>query len=63
MSVRPRISKSQRINGEPHPLPNIFQFRVFGKRQYFTILDLSLDCHQIQINLKDVQKIALTVEK
>lgn len=48
---------------DKYPLPNISDLLdQLGKCQYFTTLDLASGFHQIEIDTKDIQKTAFTVE-
>lgn len=48
---------------DKYPLPNISDLLdQLGKCQYFTTLDLASGFHQIEIDSKDIQKTAFTVE-
>lgn len=48
---------------DKYPLPNISDLLdQLGKCQYFTTLDLASGFHQIEIDPKDIQKTAFTVE-
>lgn len=49
--------------GDKYSLPNISNLLdKLGKCQYFTTLDLAFNFHQIEIEPKDIQKTASTIE-